>query len=61
MHVAASVGCPAVVLFSGESDPALTAPRGVATVAVLRREPLAALPVGEVLAAGLLAAVGENA
>jgi ADP-heptose:LPS heptosyltransferase len=28
MHLAAAAGCPCVVLFSGASDPALTAPRG---------------------------------
>jgi ADP-heptose:LPS heptosyltransferase len=28
MHLIAAVGCPAVVLFSSASDPALTAPRG---------------------------------
>ncbi len=28
MHIAASTGCPCVVLFSSDSDPALTAPRG---------------------------------
>jgi len=47
MHIAAICGCPAVVLFSGESDPAITAPRG-ADVQVLRREKLADLPVSEV-------------
>jgi hypothetical protein len=39
-----------VVLFSADSDPALCAPRGP-LVTVLRREPLAALETGEVLAA----------
>jgi len=28
MHIAAATGCKCVVLFSGDSDPALTAPRG---------------------------------
>lgn len=28
MHLAAAAGCPCIVLFSGDSDPALTAPRG---------------------------------
>ena len=27
MHIAAAAGCPSVVLFSGDSDPTLTAPR----------------------------------
>jgi hypothetical protein len=36
-----------VVLFSGESDPSITAPRGK-NVQVLRREKLGDLPVTEV-------------
>lgn len=47
MHIAAISGCPSVVLFSGESDPAITAPRGD-DVQVFRREKLAELPVSEV-------------
>ena len=47
MHLIAAAGCPAVVLFSSESDPALTAPRG-AGVTVLQRDDLAALGVVEV-------------
>lgn len=47
MHMAAITGCPCVVLFSDESDPERTAPRGRA-VKVLRREPLSALPAVEV-------------
>jgi ADP-heptose:LPS heptosyltransferase len=47
MHMIAAAGCPSVVLFSADSDPALTAPRG-ASVAVLRKETLAALPLDEV-------------
>lgn len=47
MHIAAICGCPSVVLFSGESDPAITAPRGP-SVQVLRRENLGDLPVSEV-------------
>ena len=47
MHIATISGCPSVVLFSGESDPAITAPRGD-DVQVLRREKLADLPVSEV-------------
>ena len=49
MHVAAAVGCRCVVLFSAESDPALTAPRG--SVTVLQERVLAELPVGRVAAA----------
>ncbi len=50
MHLAAAVGCPCVVLFSAESDPALTAPRGRAPgqVRVLRAAELADLPVERV-------------
>jgi ADP-heptose:LPS heptosyltransferase len=64
MHLIAATGCPSVVLFSGESDPALCAPRGPvdgesadeasldrASVTVLRRESLADLALGEVDAA----------
>lgn len=50
MHISAAVGCPSVVLFSSESDPALTAPRGE-NVTILRRDSLADLPVGNVLSA----------
>lgn len=46
MHLIAAAGCPSVVLFSAESDPSLTAPQG-ASVAVLRREDLADLPLAE--------------
>ncbi len=48
MHVAAMAGCPSLVLFSGESDPASSVPRG-RKVAFLRRDPLAALAPEEVL------------
>lgn len=53
MHVAATLGCPCVVLFSADSDPALTAPRGPggAWPVVVRAEDLAGLPVEEVVAA----------
>jgi ADP-heptose:LPS heptosyltransferase len=47
MHVAAASGCPVLVLFSGQSDPDLCAPRGV-NVATLREPDLAALPVDRV-------------
>ncbi|MEX2454501.1 MAG: glycosyltransferase family 9 protein [Rhodospirillaceae bacterium] len=50
MHIAATAGCRSVVLFSAESDPALTAPRG-AKVRLLRAADLADLPVSEVAAA----------
>ena len=49
MHLVAVAGCPATVLFSAVSDPALCAPRGAA-VAVLRTPDLADLPVEDVLA-----------
>ncbi len=49
MHLIASAGCPSVVLFSGELDPALCAPCGPA-VRVLRRPNLTELPVNEVVA-----------
>ncbi len=53
MHVAASVGCRCVVLFSADSDPALTAPRGPggSWPVVVRVDDLARLPVEEVVAA----------
>lgn len=50
MHLVAAAGCPCVVLFGPDSDPALCAPRGAA-VRVLRRVPLAAISVAEVQAA----------
>lgn len=50
MHLIVAAGCPALVLYSAASDPALTQPRGP-RVTVLRRDDLAALPVGEVEAA----------
>ncbi|MTJ81184.1 MAG: glycosyltransferase family 9 protein [Telmatospirillum sp.] len=49
MHLIAAAGCPSVVLFSGESDPALCAPRGAVTI--LRRDELSHLPVEEVVEA----------
>jgi ADP-heptose:LPS heptosyltransferase len=50
MHVAAAVGCPCVVLFSADSDPALTAPRGAggSWPTVLRADDLADLAVDQV-------------
>lgn len=50
MHVAAVAGAPCLVLFSAESAPHRTAPRGP-KVAVLQRDDLSALSVAEVLAA----------
>ena len=46
MHMAAAIGCRSVVLFSGESDPDLCAPRG--RVTILRKPDLAELEVDEV-------------
>lgn len=53
MHLAAAVGCRSVVLFSADSDPALTAPRGPdgGWPVVLRVPDLADLPVERVAAA----------
>jgi ADP-heptose:LPS heptosyltransferase len=50
MHILATCGCPTVVLFGDDSDPALCAPRGRA-VAIVRRAALATLPVAAVLEA----------
>ncbi|MEJ0020670.1 MAG: glycosyltransferase family 9 protein [Acetobacteraceae bacterium] len=47
MHLTAAAGCPSIVLFSRDSDPAQCAPRGAA-VLVLRRPDLAALDVATV-------------
>tara|TARA_Y100001960_G_C14576821_1_gene778681 strand:- start:353 stop:901 length:549 start_codon:yes stop_codon:yes gene_type:complete len=47
MHIAATAGCPSVVLFSQASDPLLTAPRG-RLVKVLQRDRLEDLSVDEV-------------
>jgi len=47
VHLVATAGCPTVVLFSGASDPALTAPRGPSVV-VVRRPSLGDLSVDEV-------------
>lgn len=49
MHLISAAGCPAVVLFSADSDPDLCAPRGLVTV--LRRDDLAALDVETVIGA----------
>jgi ADP-heptose:LPS heptosyltransferase len=47
MHLIAAAGCPSVVLFSDDSDPALCAPRGKVTV--LRRPDLTDLPLDAVV------------
>lgn len=53
MHLAALLGVPTLVLFSAESDPALTAPRGPAgeTVALIRVPDLTGLDLARVVAA----------
>lgn len=48
-HLAAALGVPTIALFSADSDPALTRPRG--NVTVLSVPDLAGLPVGRVAAA----------
>ena len=48
-HMAAALGVPTIALFSADSDPALTQPRG--TVTVLAAPDLADLPVARVVAA----------
>lgn len=50
MHLIAAAGCPALILFSVASDPALTQPRGAA-VSVLTSDNLADLAVPDVAAA----------
>ena len=62
MHVAAAVGCRCVVLFSADSDPALTAPRGPggAWPTVLRADDLADLSV-EAVARAAAAWLGQPA
>ena len=50
MHIAATAGCPSVVLFGAASDPGRCAPCGE-TVTVLRRVPLTGLSVDEVIGA----------
>lgn len=50
MHVVAASGAPSLVLFSGDSDPELAAPRGK-LVLTLRAPKLTQLPVDEVLRA----------
>lgn len=50
MHIVAAAGCPSLVLYARESDPARIAPRGPA-VRTLRRDNLADLSVEEVWSA----------
>jgi ADP-heptose:LPS heptosyltransferase len=50
MHLIALLGCPVVSLFSDDSDPVRSAPRG-ASVTILRRSDLPSLAVDEVDAA----------
>jgi ADP-heptose:LPS heptosyltransferase len=50
MHLIVAAGCPATVLYSAASDPALTQPRGAGGVTVVRRDDLATLGVEEVAA-----------
>ncbi len=50
MHLISAVGCPSVVVYSSDSDPALCAQRGPA-VTILRRDNLADLRPDEVEAA----------
>jgi hypothetical protein len=50
MHLIAAAGCPAVVLFSSESDPALTRPVGE-SISVLQRDDLAMLETAAVVQA----------
>jgi ADP-heptose:LPS heptosyltransferase len=49
MHLIVAAGCPATVLYSAASDPALTQPRG-GNVTVLRRDNLSILDAAEVAA-----------
>ena len=53
MHIAASVGCPSIVLFSADSEPSMTAPRGPLGEwpVVLRADVLADLAVARVVEA----------
>jgi len=51
LHLAAAGGAPTVVLFSGASDPSLSAPRG--RVAVLQAQKLSDLPVAKVAQAAV--------
>ncbi|MBL8670252.1 MAG: glycosyltransferase family 9 protein, partial [Alphaproteobacteria bacterium] len=50
MHLAALVGCPVVVLYASDSDPAMTAPLGP-SVSILQRERMAEIAPEDVIAA----------
>ncbi len=50
MHLIAMIGCPVISLFSSESDPKRSAPRGQSVV-VMQRDDLSALSAEEVAAA----------
>jgi ADP-heptose:LPS heptosyltransferase len=50
MHLVAAAGCPGLVLFSDESDPALTRPAGK-SISVLQRDDLAMLATADVVEA----------
>ncbi|MEO9189681.1 MAG: glycosyltransferase family 9 protein [Acetobacteraceae bacterium] len=52
MHLIAAAGCPSLVLFSDDSDPALCAPRGPRVV-ILRRKSLDELDLASVRGAAL--------
>jgi ADP-heptose:LPS heptosyltransferase len=63
MHLLAAVGCPSLVLFSRDSDPARCVPRAppdAPTVRVLRRDDLATL-APDVVIADLMPQVSANA
>ena len=60
VHIAATVGCPTVVLFGAASDPKRSAPCGPA-VRTLRRVPLASLAVDEVIDAAQAVTVVRHA
>lgn len=49
-HLAAAAGCPVIVLFSRDSDPARCAPRGRAPVRILEAPDLDGLPAPAVIA-----------
>jgi hypothetical protein len=48
MHLIAMLGCPAVSLFSGTTDPVRSAPRGP-RVSILQERNLDMLPAGAVV------------
>ncbi len=50
MHLIAAAGCRCIVLFSGESDPALCWPQSAVGVSILRRNDLRELATADVLA-----------